>query len=76
MDVGYCVGYLDGLVSGWTWSTGSAPSPKFPFCEPDGVTRPQEIAVLVKFLKANPERLHLDGGALVLEALTAAFPCR
>jgi hypothetical protein len=46
------------------------------FCEPNGVTIGQVVAVVVKYIEARPERMHEDFGTLALEALTAAWPCK
>lgn len=37
---------------------------------------PVQLALIVKkYLSENPEKLHLSGSQLVIEALTKAFPC-
>ena len=45
------------------------------FCKPDGVTQGQLTDIVIKYLEANPEKLHLSAGGLVANALYAVFPC-
>ena len=44
-------------------------------CAPDGVTRRQVQSIVKKYLKENPENLHLTANRLVTGALIEAFPC-
>jgi len=44
-------------------------------CPGDGVTKGQVLAVVAKFLKANPERWNEPAFYLVKDALKGAFPC-
>lgn len=46
------------------------------FCAPEPVTYLQYVAVVVKFLRDHPERLHESRQLLVQVALREAFPCR
>src|SRR5689334_12168091 len=64
---GRCVGFVAGLV----YRVGGED-----FCLPKGVTTGQAVAVVVKYIEARPERMHESFGALALEALTAAWPCK
>jgi hypothetical protein len=43
---------------------------------PDGVTSGQLLEILVKYLREHPERLHYQGGYLIIEAFHQAFPCK
>jgi hypothetical protein len=61
---GRCIGFIDGLGYG------------IGFCQPDGVTSGQAVAVVVKYIEARPERMHEDFGKLAIEALSAAWPCK
>ncbi|MES1993759.1 MAG: Rap1a/Tai family immunity protein [Pseudomonadota bacterium] len=45
------------------------------FCIPTGVTRGQYVAVVAKYIKAHPEKWNQDASALVVNAMTKAFPC-
>jgi hypothetical protein len=43
---------------------------------PGEVTTAQEIRVVVAYIDARPARMHEDFGALAVEALHAAWPCK
>jgi hypothetical protein len=45
------------------------------FCIPEKATVSQLIQVVSKYLKENPEKLHLDASYLIIHALREAFPC-
>lgn len=47
------------------------------FCQPDaGLQNQQAARIVVKYLRAHPERLHEPAVLLVTLALSEAFPCR
>jgi len=62
-----CRAYINGLVYG---------AQGMGFCPPEGVSRGQAVAVIVKYIEGRPERMHEDFGKLALEAVTAAWPCK
>jgi hypothetical protein len=45
-----------------------------PFYLPDSITNDQIERVVYKYLADNPDKLDMKGGALVVAALTQAFP--
>jgi hypothetical protein len=45
-------------------------------CEPANVTIEQKIRVVIVYLEAHPERLHLIFDGLAYEALAFAWPCK
>ena len=45
-------------------------------CLPDGVTNGQQRAVVLKYLRDHPERLHELRSKLVRDALQKAWPCK
>jgi hypothetical protein len=45
------------------------------FCVPPDVNSEQNARVLVRYLKAHPETLHLNGAFLTAVALQHAYPC-
>lgn len=59
-------GYVSGVVD-----TGN----DILFCTPEGVTAGQYTAVVIKYMKDNPEKWNQGASVLVIEALKAAFPC-
>jgi len=62
-----CAGFIEGLAYG---AGGTH------FCQPEGVTPRQAVAVIIKYIEARPERMHERFGDLAIEALTAAWPCK
>ncbi|AFY20781.1 Rap1a/Tai family immunity protein [Pseudomonas sp. UW4] len=50
--------------------------PKLQICVPGGVSNGQMVRVLVKYLEANPEKLHINATALTIFATQQAFPCK
>jgi hypothetical protein len=68
----YLVGYAKGFVRG----TGEALGARGVCLPADaGVTAGQAEAIVLKYLKANPELWHKNAVDLVAVALMAAFPC-
>jgi len=64
LDYMGCVYYLQGFTEGGY------------YCVPVGVTPFDMAAVIVKYGDDHPERLYLDRGAFVKEALDSAYPCK
>jgi hypothetical protein len=64
---GRCGGYVASLVYG----VGEQE-----FCSPKEVSIGEAVAVVVKYIEARPERMHEQFGALAIEALTEAWPCK
>ena len=65
-EVGVCYGFVFGVfdvIQG------------VEVCEPDDVTGGQLIGIVRKYLKENPENLHLNAAFLVTLALSEVFPC-
>ena len=63
-DRGMCIGYSQATIEGLGG-----------FCPPEGVTLGQAIKIVVKYLNANPEYLHLRGMQLAMDAVVEAWPC-
>jgi len=60
-------GYVSGVVDAGNGSL---------FCTGTGVTRGQYTAVIIKYIKENPEQWNLSASELVTNALKKAFPCK
>ena len=45
------------------------------FCTTPGVTRAQNVAIVTKYIKANPEKWNLPANVLVVDAMAEVFPC-
>ena len=59
-------GFIGGIIEAYTFTS---------FCQPNGVTRGQQFAIVTKYLNDNPEKLHLPARDLIIEAINQAFPC-
>jgi hypothetical protein len=69
---GYCLGVVAGLASIGGSLTGG------PRCLniPKGITRGQMLRVVVRYIEAQPKRLHEPFASLAFEGLHDAWPCR
>ncbi len=63
----FCMGYIVGAVE-------VMESLKY-VCTPAGVTQGQLRDIFVKFVNSNPEKAHKDADLLILDSMTASFPC-
>jgi hypothetical protein len=77
---GVCLGKIEGALDGIEMARGyySASSGKAlpPFiCPPESVTREQQLRIVVKYLKENPEKLHEPEVTSIALAMAFAFPC-
>lgn len=68
---GECGGTVDTLMF-----FGSSLPDKFRFCPPKGASNFQAGRVVVFYLKAHPELLHLNFKGLAATGLRAAWPCK
>lgn len=72
---GYCMGVIagasDALIVAWQKDGG-----KRYFCRPENANNAQLVRVVTKYLKDNPDKLHLSDIALIFLALEKAFPCK
>ena len=69
-----CIGYVAGTrgaIDTWkAWENIDSG-----ICVPKEVSLRQSINVVVKYLEANPGKLHLSASSNVLNAFREAFPC-
>lgn len=77
---GVCLGKIEGALDGIEMARGyySASSGKTlsPFiCPPESVTKEQQLRIVVKYLKENPEKLHESEVSSIALAMAFAFPC-
>jgi hypothetical protein len=61
-EAGYVIGVFD-VISGVN------------VCAPNGVTVGQVTAVVLKYMRENPQSLHLFGDAVIRTALINTWPC-
>lgn len=80
---GNCVGYINGINSSEIYiyqkQRDIAQNIKFTFpryCLPNNISMHQQILVLLKYLKENPQFLHEPAINLVLNAFSESFPCK
>jgi ABC-type cobalamin transport system permease subunit len=73
VDATFCRGYLAGAVDemvGLSVQTSTA------YCIASNVDSDQLLRVLLRYLNDNPAKLNYPAGALVANAIVAAFPCK
>jgi hypothetical protein len=66
-------GFIDGIYMGYISGVADV-SNGILFCAPFGVTNGQNVAVVTKFLKANPEKWTEQAASLIVQALSSAYP--
>lgn len=71
LSAGYCIGLVEGIKNTLTMVSSQAKTN----CMPASATNEQAVRIVLKHLRNNPERLHLDGSVLVIESLGNAFTC-
>jgi len=69
-----CIGYIMGVVDTHAVVVIWDGSEKR-FCLPRSIQSSQLVRVAIKYLKENPQDLHLAATGLVIVALDFAFPC-
>lgn len=69
-----CLNYVSGVVDGLATGVMMGGSSKL-FCPPDMVILDQYVDVTVQYLERHPERRHIYAPRLIVEGLSAAFPC-
>ena len=75
LDTGQCQGYLMATSDTYnTWRSQGFISSDV-YCMPHRVTVGQLERIVVKYLEARPEELHMSASSLVLTAYMQAFPC-
>ncbi|MGB5177144.1 MAG: Rap1a/Tai family immunity protein [Gammaproteobacteria bacterium] len=65
-STGYCLGFVSGVY---------VATPE-PFCNPPNIKSNELVGIVTKYLNAHPEKLHMEGGRLVVDAFIEAFPCK
>jgi len=68
VSAGFCLGYMSAIAD----SNASEQH----FCAHPNATIEQLARVVLKWLRDNPEKLHLNAGVVSYTALHAAFPCK
>jgi len=74
-QIGTCMGTVNGVFE--TIILVNSVIPKdIQVCYPESITTGQHIRIVMKFLKDNPEQLHLNEAYLIRAAALKAFPCK
>ena len=70
-----CIGYLIGALDTSRWIAAVSET-RITVCDvPSGVTIPQLVALMRRYLDQHPENLHLTGASLIPHIINEAFPC-
>lgn len=75
-----CLGYVSGFVYGVETEISFVQDVTkqdilTPFCRPNNLERGQMVRVVLKYIRENPEKAHLPTSALIMGALSKAYPC-
>jgi hypothetical protein len=70
VDVGVCIGYIEGAIDAFTIADRSVLA-----CAPNNIRLGQAKLIVRNYLAAHPEKLHWTASLLVTAALFEAFPC-
>jgi hypothetical protein len=80
LEAGSCYGQIEGVMDTLTiWHAMNGLEERTPngeACIPSGVSVRQGALVVLKYLDAHPEKLHLLGTNLIRLAFQEAFPCK
>ena len=76
LDAMWCMGYLSGLLDGFSINDYSVAGARV-MCPPeDGLTRTQALRIVTKWLREHPEAQQKNGRRDALLALSTAYPCK
>jgi hypothetical protein len=67
----YCLGLVEGTRNTMALLDQQDPAA----CVPASVTNTQAVRIVEQYLRANPQKLHLDASANILLSLMTAYPC-
>ncbi|WP_159815019.1 Rap1a/Tai family immunity protein [Pseudomonas sp. 18058] len=75
-DIGYCTGIVEGVEGSIFILNDSLPA-NLKTCYPDtGINNGQKARIIVKYLRENPDQLHMPAAALAMIAYKNAYPCK
>lgn len=80
VNMAFCTGYVKGLTQGIdlmvkVGDVSHKATTAAPFCLPDSIALGQVVRIVLKYVRANPEKAHMDTSLLATKALELAFPC-
>ena len=70
----FCLGYIIGTRDSWRIAEGVLKTKAF--CQPEGITADQLVAIVNKYLQDRPAELHQLATGLAIIAIREAFPWR
>ncbi len=75
MDIGYCIGYVEGYTQAIMIDGLGDKASKPIACLPEKLQNRQMLMVLLKYLENNPQHLHREIATIAEVAYSEAFPC-
>lgn len=76
LDAMWCMGYMSGLLDGFSVGDYKVANTKM-MCPPEGgLTRTQALRIVAKWLREHPEAHPKSGRRGALLALAGAYPCK
>lgn len=76
LDAMWCMGYMSGLLDGFSVGDYKVGDAKVMCAPEEGLTRTQAMKIVNKWLREHPEALPKSGRRGALLALANAYPCK
>jgi hypothetical protein len=76
LDAMWCMGYMSGLLDGFSVGDYKVGDAKVMCAPEEGLTRTQAMKIVNKWLREHPEALPKSGRRGALLALASAYPCK
>lgn len=76
LDAMWCMGYMSGLLDGFSVGDYKVGGAKVMCAPEEGLTRTQALRIVNKWLRENPDALLKSGRRGALLALAGAYPCK
>ena len=76
LDAMWCMGYMSGLLDGFSVNDYKVGDARVMCVPEEGVTRTQALLIVNRWLRGHPEALPKNGRRGALLALAAAYPCK
>jgi hypothetical protein len=76
LDAMWCMGYMSGLLDGFSVGDYKVGDAKVVCAPEEGLTRTQAMKIVNKWLREHPDALQKSGRRDALLALASAYPCK
>ncbi|MDR2219444.1 MAG: hypothetical protein LBE24_02565 [Methylobacillus sp.] len=76
LDGMWCMGYMSGLLDGFSVNDYTVGGAKVMCVPEEGLTRTQALRIVNKWFRENPDALSKNGRRGALLALASAYPCK